>query len=349
LRIVLRGASVGEQPLAQVDLQIQSAQAELAMVRARTAVDIQTQIAGREMTQELVTTLAPTRSFVGTAVVFLFMGLVLAVLFASRHGRSGARSNRHRSGTGRREPAVHGEDDRGSREAVTLVAPTCIHSAWSDEWILPRVDDVTACRYCARTSPGDLMKMSFAVLVLALPTVLAAQQTQPPANPITTAFRNRTLTLQRNIAQAFDSIPESKFGYKPTPAQLTIGYIAQHLVSDNYLFCNAFGEMKGAQSAKDTTTADSIKATWPRDTLLAKLKASFAFCENAFGQLDDTKISESVELSFGGTKRTLGRVNMVLGHALDVADHYSQLANYMRLNNIVPPTALPRPGRGGGR
>jgi hypothetical protein len=34
---------------------------------------------------------------------------------------------------------------------------------------------------------------------------------------------------------------------------------------------------------------------------------------------------------------------MVLGHALDLADHYSQLANYMRLNNILPPTALPRP------
>jgi hypothetical protein len=38
---------------------------------------------------------------------------------------------------------------------------------------------------------------------------------------------------------------------------------------------------------------------------------------------------------------------MVLGHALDVEDHYSQLANYMRLNNILPPSALPRPGRGG--
>ena len=47
--------------------------------------------------------------------------------------------------------------------------------------------------------------------------------------------------LQRNLAQAFDSIPESKFAYKPTPAQLSIGYIAQHLASDNYFFCNNFG------------------------------------------------------------------------------------------------------------
>ena len=187
-----------------------------------------------------------------------------------------------------------------------------------------------------------------AILALALPMCLAAQTppAAPPANPITTAFRGRIASLERNIAQAFDSIPEAKFGYKPTPAQLTIGFIAQHLASDNYLFCNAFGSMKATLSAKDTTTADSVKAKWPKDTLVAKLKASLAFCQTAIAQLDDSKLSEQVAMTFGGNTRNVQRVNMVLGHALDLADHYSQLANYMRLNNILPPTALPRPGRG---
>ena len=195
------------------------------------------------------------------------------------------------------------------------------------------------------------MKISHAaILALAWPVSLAAQQAPatPPANPITTVFRTRTLTLQRNIAQAFDSIPESKFTYKPTAAQLTIGFIAQHLVSDNYLFCNNFGPMKATLSAKDTTTADSVRATWPKDTLVAKLKASFAFCESALAQLDDAKLAETVPMTFNGNTRSLARVSMVLGHVVDMADHYSQLANYMRLNNILPPTALPRPGRGGG-
>jgi hypothetical protein len=188
-----------------------------------------------------------------------------------------------------------------------------------------------------------------AILALALPVSLVAQQTpsgsQP--NPITTAFRGRTLGLQRNLAQAFDSIPESKFSYKPTPAQLSIGYIAQHLASDNYFFCNNFGAMKPTLPASDTATADSIKAKWPKDTLVAKLKASFTFCENAFAQLDDSKLGDAITMTFNGTSRTSTRVNMVLGHVIDIADHYSQVANYMRLNNILPPTALPRPGRGG--
>jgi uncharacterized damage-inducible protein DinB len=196
-----------------------------------------------------------------------------------------------------------------------------------------------------------MQKISYAaILVLALPVSLVAQQPSagaPPANPITTVFRNRTMGLQRNIAQAFDSIPEAKFGYKPTPAQLSIGYIAQHVASDNYFFCNNFGAMKGTAAAKDTATADSIKARWPKDTLVAKLKASLTFCENAFAQLDDAKLAEQITLTFGTQSRQSPRASMVLGHVLDLADHYSQLANYMRLNNILPPTALPRPNRAG--
>ena len=191
-------------------------------------------------------------------------------------------------------------------------------------------------------------------LALALPVSLAAQQPPagppagPPANPVTTVFRNRTLGLQRNLAQAFDSIPAAKFSYKPTPAQLTIGYIAQHLASDNYFFCNNFGSMKATLSAKDTTTADSVKATWPKDTLVTKLKASFAFCESALAQLNDANLGDQVSMTSNGTTRNITRASMVLGHTLDMADHYSQIANYMRLNNMLPPTALPRPGRSGG-
>lgn len=184
-----------------------------------------------------------------------------------------------------------------------------------------------------------------AILAIALPVTVVAQQTPatPDANPVTTVFRNRTMSLQRNLAQAFDSIPQAKFGYRPTPAQLTVGYVAQHLASDNYLFCNNFGAMKATIAPKDSSTADSIKATWPRDTLIAKMKASFAFCEAAFAQLDDARLADQVSVTFNGNTRKLTRAAMVLGHALDMADHYSQIANYMRLNNILPPTALPRP------
>jgi hypothetical protein len=190
------------------------------------------------------------------------------------------------------------------------------------------------------------MKVSrAAILVLALPITLAAQQAPaaPASDPITAAFRARTMAFHRILAQALDSIPEAKFSYKPTPAQLSIGYVAQHLANDNYFFCNNFGEMKATRPADETSTADSVKATWPKAKLLSSLRESFTFCEQAFGQLSDAKLAEPVSMTFGGTTRQSTRAAMALGHALDMADHYSQLANYMRLNGILPPTALPRP------
>src|SRR4026207_83083 len=190
-----------------------------------------------------------------------------------------------------------------------------------------------------------------ALMAMAFPALLAAHPPPPPPppvpNPIAAAFKARIGGLSRNIAQAFDSIPEAKFAYKPTPAQLSIGFIAQHVASDNYLFCDQFGDKKSSLPEKDTATPDSIKATWPKDTLVAKLKASFAFCQDAIGQLEDGKLADQVTLTFRGNSRQLPRISMVLGHALDLADHYSQLANYMRLIGLLPPSDLPTPRPGG--
>ena len=190
------------------------------------------------------------------------------------------------------------------------------------------------------------MKISrFVVLALVAPIGLVAQQpaATPPANPITASFKARINNLHRNVGQALDSIPESKFSYRPTPAQMSIGDIAQHVANDNYFFCNTFGAMKAARPAEETATPDSVKAKWPNAKLMASLRESFAFCDKALDQVDDKTLADQVSITFGGNSRTVTRSGMVLLHALDMADHYSQLANYMRLNNILPPTALPRP------
>ena len=192
------------------------------------------------------------------------------------------------------------------------------------------------------------MKLYRVVLAsLALSGGLAAQQpAAPQANPMVAAFKGRILGASRNIAQAFDSIPESKFSYKPTSAQLSFGYIAQHIAADNYLFCGAFGTAKPSLPERDTATPDSLKAKWPKEELVSKLKASFAFCAEAIAGLTDATLPEATTITFGGTARPTTRIAMVLGHALDLADHYSQIANYMRLNGMTPPSALPRPRPG---
>ena len=58
--------------------------------------------------------------------------------------------------------------------------------------------------------------LRIAIAGQALPVALAAQlPAAPQANPMTATFKSRIATFHRNIAQAFDSIPESKFGHAP--------------------------------------------------------------------------------------------------------------------------------------
>jgi hypothetical protein len=195
------------------------------------------------------------------------------------------------------------------------------------------------------------MKLSriLSMIALALPAAVVAQQPAPagpPANPITLALKNSGARNARLLMAAFDSIPEAKYSYKPTPAQLTIGYIAQHLEAANYSLCGQFGPTKYVQTARDSM-ADTVKAKWPKDTLSARLKASFAFCDAAMNALDDAKLIEQIPVGPPAAGRTAAKANFALGYVTDLVDHYSQIANYMRLNGMIPPSALPRPGRGG--
>ena len=114
-----------------------------------------------------------------------------------------------------------------------------------------------------------------AVAALAFPAVLAAQQPSPPtpvANPIVASFKLAHTRYGGWLAQAFDSIPASKYNYKPTPVQMSVGNVAEHLESANYQLCALMNGDTRTMTAKDSL-ADSVKALWPKDTLTARLKA----------------------------------------------------------------------------
>ena len=69
---------------------------------------------------------------------------------------------------------------------------------------------------------------------------------------------------------------------------------------------------------------------------MAGLKASFKFCETALAPIQDAQLGDSVDF-FGGRKVTKGMAGLIT--VADWADHYSQMAIYLRLNGLLPPTA----------
>jgi len=162
--------------------------------------------------------------------------------------------------------------------------------------------------------------------MIALPRLLDAQAPEPRTNSVMFSFETFADRYGSFLERAFETIPASRYGFKPTPVQQTIGYIAQHLESANYGLCSNLGGPPHALTAKDSL-ADTIKARWPKDTLVARLKASLRYCDTALARL--------------GTVETASRASTLLAFETDLAEHYSQLASYMRLIGLVPPSARP--------
>src|SRR5260221_11332784 len=90
-------------------------------------------------------------------------------------------------------------------------------------------------------------------------------------NNVPASFKASSARYGGWLAAAVDSIPASKYRYKPTPVQQTIGYVAQHLEAANYGLCGGFGAVKRTPTAKDSLP-ETIKATWPQGTPDARLK-----------------------------------------------------------------------------
>jgi hypothetical protein len=165
-------------------------------------------------------------------------------------------------------------------------------------------------------------------LTFLLPVELTAQSPtgQQPTDAVMLQFQRFADIFGGRLVAAFDSIPANRYDYRPTPVQQSIGYIAQHLEDANYSLCSRFGELKYHRTAKDSLV-DTVKARWPKDTLIARLKRSLDFC--------DTAIERVPRLQSPTLAANL------LAFETDLAEHYSQLASYMRLLGIVPPSALP--------
>jgi hypothetical protein len=179
---------------------------------------------------------------------------------------------------------------------------------------------------------------AFLIAVAVLPQALAAQATPaapaaPSTSPVADALRTMTQRYARILTAAAEAMPADKYSYRPTPAQMSFAMIQVHLANEgNDLLC---GKVAGVAVPQRTP----MDTTMSKDQLVARLKETFEFCTSAFAQLDDSKLSEPIQL-FGPNPFTRAAAIMIT--VGDWADHYSQEANYLRLNGLVPPTAQPR-------
>ena len=186
------------------------------------------------------------------------------------------------------------------------------------------------------------VKRILAVSALVVYAALSIAQTSTPAaqspaaapvkDPVATSLRFLLQRSQGNTVGAVEAMPADKFSYKPTPDQETFVHLVVHIIGFNNSFCAKAADVPAPKM-------DEPKETDSKDQLVAAVKASYAFCSDVVGKMDDSKLSDSIEI-FGGRQGPRAMASLIL--ASGWADHYAAAAMYLRLNGILPPSAQPK-------
>jgi DinB superfamily len=182
------------------------------------------------------------------------------------------------------------------------------------------------------------MKKLFAAVIFLLAASYAPAQTPatppaaPAADPVATSVRILLPRQQKNTLAAIDAMPADKFGYKPTPDQMSFAHLVVHITEFNNSMCSKIADVPAPKT-------DELKETDGKDKLQAAAKASFDFCGTTLASLNDSKMGDMMDF-FGRFQAPRAMAALIL--ASGWADHYGSAAMYLRLNNILPPTAQPK-------
>ncbi|HXP16085.1 MAG TPA: DinB family protein [Terriglobales bacterium] len=172
------------------------------------------------------------------------------------------------------------------------------------------------------------MKAKLSVLLL----ICSAAFAQQSKNPVTDVLREALNGRERNTVAAIEEMPADKLGFKPTPEQMSFGHLAAHIVEGNYFFCAKVGDVPQPKF-------EELQETAGKEKLVAAVKASFEFCHTALAKAEDAKLGDTIK-DFVDHDRP--RAWAALALAASWADHYGAAAMYLRLNGLLPPTALPK-------
>jgi uncharacterized damage-inducible protein DinB len=142
-------------------------------------------------------------------------------------------------------------------------------------------------------------------------------------NPMTATLSIFRSNMQDKIMKAADTMPDSKYSYRPTKDVRSFAELLTHVADISYTLCsNAKGE------AAPTTAA----AKGSKTEIIAYLKSSFEYCDGVYSGFTDAHLNDAADF-FGVKTNKMFILTQVGNHD---ALHYGNLVTYLRLNGRVP-------------
>jgi uncharacterized damage-inducible protein DinB len=180
---------------------------------------------------------------------------------------------------------------------------------------------------------GWMMQTTAHAQTAAKAKAAASTEVQPPS----AVYGQMLKLLSSQIISAAEAMPADKYDFAPTAGSFagvrTFGSEVQHIAEANYFFFSGFG-LSGAP------TDEQLKGLKGKDELVQALKDSFAYAQKGIDTITPENAFLVTGKGPGGLKMTRATgATFCLAHSMD---HYGQMVEYLRMNNIVPPASQPK-------
>lgn len=173
-----------------------------------------------------------------------------------------------------------------------------------------------------------------AVALLA-PAALIMAQDKPavtPENPLSSWNKAAYARVKDMLVRSAQKMPEENYAFKPVDTVRSYGQIVGHVADAQYLFCSlALGENNPKLDIEHTKTSKA--------DLITALNTAFAYCDKAYDTMTDAAAVQMIKL-FGSDAPRLSALTVNNMHNFE---HYGNLATYMRIKGIVPPSSEQQP------
>jgi DinB family protein len=174
-------------------------------------------------------------------------------------------------------------------------------------------------------------------VILPLLTVSAIAQVATPTEPRTVSqvVDFWVTNTEQLVVPAADAMPEGKYSFAPSNGQFsgvrTFAEQIKHLAAANYqLAAGTLGEEPPAGTDQETAP-DSVKT---KAQIMEYLKGSFASLHRAASALNENNMDDPIP-----SKGNRTRLLMLIDAVVHSSNHYGQMVEYLRMNNIVPPAS----------
>ena len=145
--------------------------------------------------------------------------------------------------------------------------------------------------------------------------------------------------IEKQVVEAAEAMPEDKFNFSPESLNIpgadykgvrTFALQVKHIAASNYAI---WWHLTGDKFPEDFMGGNGPENVKTKADILKFLKDSFALGHKAAATLTAVNMLQAPE---GSKSSRLRLATFAVAHAFD---HYGQMAEYLRMNGIVPPAS----------